>query len=160
MISILIQGYDHFKLQQLSIGDTVWKVSAFGAFPVCIFPHSDWIRRDTNIHETVIFLKFVQSKLKFLISLLWSSNIVEQHAIFNLLISEAVRSTSVEWIDKTRTIMSRFCIIWKQRTSTSLSATMRLLAALFTLCAILYKLYSSSWWTTGEPFLSFSMQRQ
>ena len=25
---------------------TAWKVSVFGVFLVCIFPHSDWIRRD------------------------------------------------------------------------------------------------------------------
>ena len=27
---------------------TVWKVSVFGVFLVRIFPHSDWIRRDTE----------------------------------------------------------------------------------------------------------------
>ena len=27
--------------------DTAWKVSVFGVFLVCIFPQSDWIRRDT-----------------------------------------------------------------------------------------------------------------
>ena len=28
--------------------NTAWKVSVFGAFLVRIFPHSDWIRRDTK----------------------------------------------------------------------------------------------------------------
>ena len=27
--------------------DTAWKVSVFGVISVRIFPHSDWIRRDT-----------------------------------------------------------------------------------------------------------------
>ena len=29
------------------IGSTAWKVSVFAIILVCIFPHSDWIRRDT-----------------------------------------------------------------------------------------------------------------
>ena len=28
---------------------TAWKVSVFGVFLVRIFPHSDWIRRDTDV---------------------------------------------------------------------------------------------------------------
>ena len=30
------------------ISDTAWKVSKYGVFLVRIFPHSDWIRRDTE----------------------------------------------------------------------------------------------------------------
>ena len=30
---------------------TTWKVSVFGVFLVCIFPHSDWIRRNTPYHS-------------------------------------------------------------------------------------------------------------
>ena len=30
------------------MANTAWKVSAFGVILVGIFPHSDWIRRDTE----------------------------------------------------------------------------------------------------------------
>ena len=38
-----------FSLPYLPLGHgTAWKVSKYGIFMVCIFPDSDWIRRDTE----------------------------------------------------------------------------------------------------------------
>ena len=33
-------------------GNTAWKVSRYGFFLVCIFPHSTWIRKDTEFENT------------------------------------------------------------------------------------------------------------
>ena len=35
---------------------TAWKVSVFGVFPVRIFPHLDWIWRDTKLLNVLLLL--------------------------------------------------------------------------------------------------------
>ena len=37
-----------YPLSLMCVMTTVWNVSKYGVFLVRIFPHSDWIRRDTN----------------------------------------------------------------------------------------------------------------
>ena len=61
-INYWLHTLKHFVLRQLKmtmvrIGvikhyDTVWKLSLFGVFQVCIFPHSDWRQIDT-LHLSV-----------------------------------------------------------------------------------------------------------
>ena len=45
----ILKGYAHFFTQIIMTNSsTAWKVSVFEVFLVLIFPHSDWIRRDTD----------------------------------------------------------------------------------------------------------------
>ena len=39
---------NQYQLRQPEIAFTVWKVPEYGVFPVLIFWHSDWIRKDTE----------------------------------------------------------------------------------------------------------------
>ena len=41
--STVTQYFERFEMAH-----TVWKVFVFGVFLVCIFPHSDWIQRNTE----------------------------------------------------------------------------------------------------------------
>ena len=46
---LILKGYAHFFTQIIMTNSsTAWKVSVFEVFLVLIFPHSDWIRRDTE----------------------------------------------------------------------------------------------------------------
>ena len=52
------------KLRHFVI-NTVWKVSVFGVFLVCIFPHSNWIRRDIYANVSFPYLQKMVENQKF-----------------------------------------------------------------------------------------------
>ena len=53
------------------ISNNAWKVSVFGVFLVCIFPHSDWIRTrktlNTDTFHAVAMITLLEKKTSFFI---------------------------------------------------------------------------------------------